>query len=75
MSTRCIGRIVRVIATVMIVLTLVVGCGKAEPTVTLVPPTNTPVPPTATPANTTVPPTSTPIPPTPEPPPTATPAA
>lgn len=39
MSTRC-----KVIATMMIVLTLVVGCGKAEPTAT---PTNTPISPTA----------------------------
>ena len=52
MSIRCIRRYVhgwyiRIIATVMIVLTLVVGCGKAEPTKTPVSeapsPTNTPV--------------------------------
>ena len=56
MSTCCIGRIVRVIATVMIVLTLIVGCGRTEPTATPVPPTDTPKP-TATsqPTNTSTP--------------------
>lgn len=39
MSTRRIGRIVRVIATVMIVLTLIAGCGKTDPTATPIPPT------------------------------------
>jgi len=39
MSTRY-----KIIATVMIVLTLVAGCGKAEPTATPVPPTATSVP-------------------------------
>jgi hypothetical protein len=55
MCTRYIGRvahgyIVRIITTVMIVLTLVAGCGKAKPTATIVLPTatTTPVPPTAT---------------------------
>jgi len=43
----------------MIVLTLVVGCGKAEPTDTSVPPTATSMPPTDTPT-----PTDTPVPPT-----------
>jgi len=57
----------KAITTVMIVLTLVAGCGKAEPTATPVPPTATPVPPTATPVPptaTSVPPTATPVPPT-----------
>ena len=49
MSICCIGRYVHVIATVMIVLTLLVGCGKAQSTMVPVPPTVTPVPPTATP--------------------------
>ncbi len=54
----------KAITTVMIVLTLVAGCGRAEPTATSVPPTNTPhststpAPPTAT--STPVPPTATP---------------
>lgn len=84
MSTRCIGRTahgwhIRIIATVMVILTLVVGCGKAEPTVTPVPPIDTPVPLAATavlPTNTPVPPTVTamPVPPpaTPTPTPTVT---
>ena len=54
-------RSVRIIATAMIVLTLVAGCGEAEPTVT---PVSKAPPPTAT---------QTPIPPTVEPSPTATP--
>ena len=54
-------RSVRIIATAMIVLTLVAGCGEAEPTVT---PVSKAPPPTAT---------QTPIPPTAEPSPTATP--
>jgi hypothetical protein len=80
----------KLIATLTIVLTLVVGCGKSEPTTTdtplpppptqtSVPPTNTPLPPAATlapPTATPVPPaaTQTPIPPTAEPSPTAIPA-
>jgi len=51
----------KVSVTVMVVLTLVAGCGKAEPTATPMPPTNTPVPPTATPVATPVPPTATPV--------------
>ena len=39
----------KVIATVMIVLILSAGCGKAKPTATPAPPTSTPVPLTATP--------------------------
>lgn len=67
----------RAIAWAVIVLFLVVSCGKAEPMVTVVPPTDTPSPPgmpvlpTATqtvvavsPTTTTVPPTNTPLPPT-----------
>jgi pimeloyl-ACP methyl ester carboxylesterase len=60
MFTRHIGRVVhgqhvRLMTTVTIVLTLLVGCGKIQPTAT---PTDTPVPPTAT----SVPPTDTPSP-------------
>ena len=64
-------RHVRIIATAMIVLTLVAGCGEADPTVTPVsktpPPTatQTPIPPTAEPSLTATP--------TVEPSPTATP--
>jgi predicted outer membrane repeat protein len=56
-----------VVAAVMVVLNLVVGCGKAEPTATPVPPMATFLPPTDTPAlppATAVPPTDTPVPPT-----------
>jgi hypothetical protein len=55
------------IAVLLVVLTLVVGCGKAEPTATPVPPTDTPVLPPATavpPTDTPVPPTATAVPPT-----------
>ena len=70
-----------VIATVMIVLTLVAGCGGAaptatpEPTITPIPPTATPLPPaeTPTPTNTLIPPTETPTPTATPIPPTATP--
>ena len=50
MSARCTGWHIRLIITVMIVLPLIAGCGKAEPappptaTTTPVPPANTPVP-------------------------------
>ena len=59
-----------VIATVMIILTLVAGCRGDEPTTTPVPPTATPAPPTNTP----IPSTPTPAPPAATPATTATPA-
>ncbi len=60
----------RLIATMMIVLALVVGCGKSEPTDAPEPTaTATPVPPTDTPEPTA---TATPVPPTDTPEPTAT---
>lgn len=43
MHTGCSGRSVRAIATMMIVLTLVAGCGRAKPTETAVLPTDTTV--------------------------------
>jgi formylglycine-generating enzyme required for sulfatase activity len=46
-------------ATIMVILILAFGCGKAEPTATPVPPSATLVPPAATP----VPPSATPVPP------------
>ena len=52
----------KVITTVLIVLTLVAGCGKAKHKDVSVPPTATPIPPTATlipPADTAAPPSST----------------
>ena len=58
----------KVITAVMIVLTLMIGCGKTELTATPVPPTATPIPSTATPA----PPTTTTLVPTDTPTPTAT---
>jgi TolB protein len=68
----------KVSVAVLIVLIMIVGCGKAEPTATpipptatLAPPTSTPIPPTATlapptpmPTQTPVSPTNTPVPPT-----------
>jgi Tol biopolymer transport system component/formylglycine-generating enzyme required for sulfatase activity len=47
--------------TVMVVLVLIAGCGKANPTTTPVPLTSTPVPPTMTPVTSTV--AATPLPP------------
>ena len=47
----------KAIATVVLVLILITGCGKAQSTATLIPPTDTPVPPT--PTDTPVPPTAT----------------
>jgi hypothetical protein len=52
----------KVIATVTIVLTLLAGCGKADPTATPVPPTATTI--VVAPTNTPVPPSPTPVPPT-----------
>lgn len=43
-SARCIGILVHVIATAMLVLTLLAGCGKAESTETAALPTDTPSP-------------------------------
>lgn len=57
----------KLIATLTIILTLVAGCGGAEPTATPLPPSATPAPPTATATA-----TDTPVPPTDTPEPTAT---
>lgn len=73
MSTCYIGRIihgrtiVHLIVAATIVVTLIAGCGTAEPTATPMPPTATPVPPTPAPTKTPLPPTATLAPPTPAP--------
>jgi Tol biopolymer transport system component len=64
MPSHCIGRIVRAVVALAVLLMLVAGCGKGEPSATPVAPTDSAnlVPPTETPAPTH---TATPMPPTP----------